>query len=131
MSDSIVVRCVKSSQGSRRGTYGWITSFFILTRCLHLYIHGPVAQPGACCLYCMRTIEHRPCIPYRKGGGLGFKSCCRAATELPDGSIPKDCGAQRDSVPRWPIQFTVQFIFIHCCVRELSFRMLAETVSGS
>jgi hypothetical protein len=59
------VRRDKSSQGSRRGTCGWITSFFIFYN-LHftflqfLFLYGPVAQPGR--------------APPLQGGGLGFES---------------------------------------------------------
>src|SRR3989344_894606 len=62
MSNLGSVRRVKSSQGSRRGTCGWITSIFFHS-VVPAHNHGPVAQLAR--------------APLLQSGGLGFKSSPR------------------------------------------------------
>ena len=69
------VRWVKSSQGTRRGTCGWITSYifyFCSTNCIFVHIYGPVVQ----------WLEYRLCkagVPGSNPGGSIFqKELCNA-----------------------------------------------------
>ena len=74
------VRRVKSSQGIRRGTCGWITSFFYFFYFGLLYplnSYGPVAHLVLCVSKCLHEAKKSAALAYAKsilkGGGVGFE----------------------------------------------------------